>query len=221
MARTVKRRKRRRKLRPAVKCVIILVLTALIIIFGIKLNIKIDFGKGKTQAATSDKGLELKSLTAPDYVKVDLIHLGDARKGLKLETMNGVVVHYTGNPKTTAQNNRDYFDKATTEVCSHFVIGIDGEIIQCLPLDERSAASNNRNRDTYSIEVCHEDESGKFSDEAYASLVKLTAWLLDNASLDEKAVIRHYDVTGKECPKYFVDNESAWKKFIKDVGAAL
>ena len=30
-------------------------------------------------------------------------------------------------------------------------------------------------------------------------------------------VIRHYDVTGKICPKYYVEHEDAWKKFIRDV----
>lgn len=159
----------------------------------------------------------LKSLEAPDYVEVKLINIGIARTGVKLVEVNGIVIHYTGNPGSTAQNNRDYFNKVTTDVCSHFVIGLDGEIIQCVPLDEKSAASNNRNLDTISIEVCHPDSSGKFNDSTYESLVKLTAWLCDNSNLKAKDVIRHYDITGKECPKYFVDNESEWEKFLSDV----
>jgi len=34
-------------------------------------------------------------------------------------------------------------------------------------------------------------------------------------------VIRHYDITGKICPKYFVENEDAWKQFKSDVKAVL
>ena len=34
-------------------------------------------------------------------------------------------------------------------------------------------------------------------------------------------MIRHYDVTGKICPKYFVDHEDAWELFKGDVKAAL
>ena len=30
-------------------------------------------------------------------------------------------------------------------------------------------------------------------------------------------VIRHYDVTGKICPKYFVEHEDAWEQFKSDV----
>ena len=30
-------------------------------------------------------------------------------------------------------------------------------------------------------------------------------------------VIRHYDVTGKKCPLYFVEHEDAWEQFHKDL----
>ncbi len=168
-----------------------------------------------------EKKLNAKTLECPDYVDVQLINKGYARTGVKLIEVNNIVIHYVGNPGTTAQNNRDYFNKSDTEVCSHFVIGLEGEIIQCVPLDEKSNASNNRNLDTISIEVCHPDDSGKFTDASYESLVKLTAWLCDNSGLKAKDVIRHYDITGKECPKYFVDNESEWKNFLEDVKQEL
>ena len=139
----------------------------------------------------------------------------------RTQSIKYIVIHSTGNTNDTAQNNHDYFSKSDTDVCSHFVIGLDGEIIQCVPLDEKSAASNNRNLDTISVEVCHPDSSGKFNDVTYDSLVKLTAWLCDNSGLKAKDVIRHYDITGKECPKYFVDNESEWEKFLTDVKTEL
>ena len=78
-------------------------------------------------------------------------------------------------------------------------------------------ASNNRNSDTVSIECCHPDESGKFTDATYKSLVQLVAWLSQKFGLDTDDIIRHYDVTGKDCPKYFVENVEAWEQFKKDV----
>ena len=72
-----------------------------------------------------------------------------------------------------------------------------------------------------SIECCHPDESGKFNDATYRSMVQLTAWLCLKFGLDENDVIRHYDVTGKNCPKYFVENQEAWDQFRADVGAAI
>ncbi len=162
------------------------------------------------------------SSDVPDYVDVQLIGLiGTARGGRALEEVRGIVVHYVGNPGTSAQANRNYFANIGTQVCSHFVIGLDGEIIQCVPLDERSAASNERNRDTISIEVCHPDESGQFNDATYASLVKLTAWLCTEFELTADDVIRHYDVTGKLCPLYYVENEDAWESFLSNVEAEL
>ena len=164
----------------------------------------------------------LGGLAAPSWVQQEFIREdGHSRSGKELTAVNDIVIHYVGNPGTTAQANRDFFDSDASNVSSHYVIGLDGEIIQCLPLDERSAASNNRNPDTISIEVCHPDSTGKFNDAAYRSLVKLTAWLCDEAGLSSDHVIRHYDVTGKICPKYFVDHEDAWEQFKSDVGAAM
>ncbi len=126
-----------------------------------------------------------------------------------------------GNPGTTAQNNRDYFDKLDTTVSSHFVVGLEGEIIQCIPLYERSAASNERNPDTISIEVCHPDDTGKFNDETYESVIKLASWICNEFSLDETDIIRHYDITEKICPKYYVDNEDEWDELKRDVKEKL
>ncbi len=163
----------------------------------------------------------LEEAKLPDYVTPDLVpQVGTARSGLRLADFSGVVVHYVGNAGTSAQGNRNYFATAGTPVVSHFVIGLEGEILQCLPLWERSVASNERNRDTVSIEVCHPDESGQFTEATYRSLVRLTGWLCRTGELSSEQVIRHYDVTGKECPRYFVRNEAAWHQFLRDVETA-
>ena len=165
-----------------------------------------------------EKVFELAATSAPDWVDQQIIKVdGDSRRGVMLEGVRNIVIHYVGNPGTTAQQNRDYYANPSSEVSSHFVIGLKGEIIQCIPLQEKSSASNHRNKDTISIEVCHPDESGKFTDASYQSLVKLTAWLLDVCDLDSNDVIRHYDITGKQCPLYFVTHEDAWKQFKRDV----
>ena len=176
---------------------------------------------GVVRSAPRRRVARLEQVSVPDTVEKALLPIGSARSGQRLADIRGIVIHYVGNPGTTAMNNRNYFAKADTEVCSHFVVGLKGEVVQCLPLWERSAASNQRNRDTISIEVCHPDDSGKFREDTYASLVQLTAWLCHNAGLTPEAVIRHYDVTGKECPRYYVRHPDAWKTFLADVQAAL
>ena len=87
-----------------------------------------------------------------------------SRPQYALEEVHDIVIHYVGNPGTTAQENRDYFESlkdGSRSASSHFVIGLDGEIIQCVSCSEWSYASNSRNFDTISIECCHPDASGK------------------------------------------------------------
>ena len=148
-----------------------------------------------------------------------------SRPGVELSKINGIVVHYTANPGATAQENRDYFeglkDNHKTKASSNFIVGLDGEVIQCVPTWEEAYASNDRNADTISIECCHPGEDGKFTDETYWSLVQLCAFLCRKYDLNQDDIIRHYDVTGKICPKYFVENEDAWKAFRGHVKKAL
>ena len=65
------------------------------------------------------------------------------------------------------------------------------------------------------------DEDGKFETATYDSLVQLTAYLIGKFDLTTDDVIRHYDVTGKACPKYFVEHEDAWKQFLQDVNTYI
>ncbi|MGN0406352.1 MAG: N-acetylmuramoyl-L-alanine amidase family protein [Bariatricus sp.] len=163
--------------------------------------------------------------TKPD-IDVELLTVNEySRPGTNTSEIQGIVIHYTANPGATAMQNRDYFeglkDTHITKASSHFIVGLEGEIVQCVPTWEVAYASNSRNIDTVSIECCHPDESGEFNEKTYRSMVQLTAWLCEKFGLDENDVIRHYDVTGKICPKYFVENEAAWEQFKDDVKTAL
>lgn len=156
---------------------------------------------------------------------VDLLSINEySRPGTLREETNGIVIHYVANPGSTAKQNRDYFEglKETKErkASSHFIVGLEGEVVQCIPSNEIAYASNDRNYDTISIEVCHPDESGKFNEKSYESLVKLTAWMANKYHVRNKNIIRHYDVTGKLCPKYYVEHEEAWKQLKEDIKEA-
>lgn len=161
---------------------------------------------------------DIRNGKVPNWVDQQLIEEGtSARPSLAIEEINGIVIHYVANPGSTAEQNRNYFNRPGTKVSSHFIIGLDGEIIQCVPLFEQAVASNFRNTDTISIEMCHPDESGKFNAASMTSLIKLTNWITDTCRLKRSDVIRHYDITGKSCPKYFVDNEGEWENFLKQI----
>lgn len=146
-----------------------------------------------------------------------------SRPGRPLNSVNAVVIHYTASPGGTASQNREYFEDLrihkTTKASSHFIVGLEGEVVQCIPTREIAYASNQRNDDTVAIECCHKDESGKFNSATLDSMKKLTAWLLVRYGLsaNDETIIRHYDVSGKLCPKYFVEHEDEWKKFKDSV----
>ena len=164
---------------------------------------------------------------APNYVKYEPIVKNEfSRPGTPLEKINGIVVHYVGNPGTTAAQNRNYFnglaESGATWASSHFIIGLEGEVLQLIPLNEIAYCSNERNADTISIECCHPEEDGEFTDETYSSLINLLADLCEEYDLDPSTdIIRHYDVTGKLCPLYYVEHEDEWEILKDDVASSI
>lgn len=214
MAETYRRRRRRRRAVPAVPLLlgaVLVCLTAAVLWVLLR-----------------DRGPEAEDVPVPDYVEQDYLTVNQwSRPGTELEKIDGVVIHYVGNPATSAEANRNYFaslsnGQENTFASSHFVVGLGGEVIQCIPLTEIAYASNDRNGDTVSIEVCHPDETGEFSEATYERVVELTAWLCHTFELKpETEVIRHYDVTGKLCPLYYVEHPEAWEQLLADTETAL
>lgn len=148
-----------------------------------------------------------------------------SRPGTELERVESVFVHYTANPGTSAVQNRSYFEQQKDvherSVSAHFIIGYQGEIIQCVPMDEIAFAVKGRNEDSVSIECCYLSDDGSFTQETYDSLVSLLRWLKEVYRLDvEKDILRHYDCGGKLCPVYYVENEDAWERLKEDVAGA-
>lgn len=142
-----------------------------------------------------------------------------------LGTVTNIFVHYTANKDTSAAQNRSYFEqlKDTHErsASAHFIIGYEGEIIQCIPLDEIAYAVQTRNYDSISIECCYHSEDGSFTKETEDSLVELLAYLLQTYDLTTEDILRHYDCGGKKCPIYYVEHEEAWEELKAKVAEKL
>ena len=130
-----------------------------------------------------------------------------SRPQIPLKSVKKVVLHYVGNPKSSAMANRNYFENQKNGgryVSSHYIVGLEGEILRCVPENEVAYCSNQANTYSISIECCHPDATGKFTDATTASAAKLCAYLLKKYGLSVDDLIRHYDVTGKQCPLWFV-----------------
>ena len=145
MAETYRRRRRRRRAVPAVPLLlgaVLVCLTAAVLWVLLR-----------------DRGPEAEDVPVPDYVEQDYLTVNQwSRPGTELEKIDGVVIHYVGNPGTTARANRNYFESLSsglenTYASSHFIVGLEGEVVQCIPLTEVAYASNTRNGDTVSVEV--------------------------------------------------------------------
>ena len=177
-------------------------------------------------AVDTSQVVDPSGIVIPNWITVDLIHINDvSRPAIALDAVHDIAIHYVANPGSSAKANRDYFDSldnpavegAGRQASAHLIVGLEGEVVQCLPLNEMAYAVRSRNPDTISIEVCHPDETGKFSDVTYNTLVKLTAWLLQQENLTPDHVIRHFDCDGKACPLYYVEHEDAWNKLKQDI----
>ena len=158
-------------------------------------------------------------ISVPDWIVQALLPVNEySRPGDALPQVNGVVVHYVGNPGTTAKQNLSFFanlaETHETYASSHFLVDMDGTVLQCVPLDEIAYCSNDRNADTISIECCHPDDTGKFTQETIEALARLLNWLIETYGLEREDILRHHDVNGKDCPKYFVRNPKEWEDFL-------
>lgn len=167
------------------------------------------------------EGAKGNGIPHPEWTEDFLTINPYSRPGTTLSEVNDIFVHYTANPGTDAHQNRSYFEqlKETHErgASSHFIIGYEGDILLCVPLDEIAYAVKTRNHDSISIECCYINEDGSFTEETYHSLIKLLEWLLKEYDLTTDNILRHYDCGGKKCPLYYVEHEAEWDKLKQDV----
>jgi N-acetylmuramoyl-L-alanine amidase len=155
-----------------------------------------------------------------------------SRPGIQMKQVKGIVVHYVGNGGSSAMVNRNYFENLKVGqkmlngqyryASSHYIVGLEGEIIQCVPEEEMAYHAGAANGDHIGVEVCHPKSDGKFSSITYEALVKLLFDLCKRYKLNPlKAIIRHYDVSGKDCPKYYVAHQGEWDQLKQKVNEGL
>jgi len=153
----------------------------------------------------------------------------------KLIQLKGIVIHYTGNTShgANAAANRNFFNCTSSSVSAHYIVD-DKQIIQCIPDDEVAwhvgakkyvvlgeilrVKPYSPNYYTIGIEMCVNSDSDW--SKTYANTVDLVKHLLQKHKLTVDNLYRHYDITGKECPKMMVPG-GEWEKFKASVLNAL
>ncbi len=176
-------------------------------------------------------------------IKQDLLTINPySRPNKPLKTVKKIVLHWVANPGTTAKQNRNFFERRKeTKVVkgktkgkfgygsTQYIVD-DNEIIQCIPDTEIAYhvgakeykkyayyISPYPNDSTIGIEMCHPDETGIISEKTLSNVEWLVKHLCYEHDLNIQAdVCRHYDITGKICPKYYVENEQAFYELLLD-----
>jgi len=91
-----------------------------------------------------------------------------SRPGRQLVKVTAIVIHWTGNPGATAEQNRDFFegrkDGKDGTGSAHYCIGYDGEIIRCIPDNEIAYHCGSSANDPASGKIYTDYAREKFGD---------------------------------------------------------
>ncbi|EPP1121248.1 N-acetylmuramoyl-L-alanine amidase [Listeria innocua] len=162
-----------------------------------------------------------------------------SRPGFKLLRVSKIVMHYTANPGASADNHRRYFRDLKERYASAHIFIDDKEAICIIPLNEVAYHANekackvqalkatagyysggNANLTSIGIEMCL-DKNGNITAATFNRSVDVAAELCKTYDLTASDIIRHYDVTGKNCPAPWVAKPSELTRFRNAVNAKL
>ncbi len=137
------------------------------------------------------------------------------RPGLLMEP-EYLTIHSTANPDSTAQNERDWLtNPSNTRTASWHLVVDDKEIIEAIPLNEVAwhagdGKNGTGNRKSISIEICESNDRKK----TILNAAKLSAQILHERNWGIERLKRHYDWSGKHCPRIFANkNWSEWGNY--------
>ena len=158
-----------------------------------------------------------KKITKINYWK------GDGTGGTKQNKY--INIHYVG-AVSSAKNNADYFYEVYRESSAHYFVD-DNEIYQVVEDGDCSWGvganiyyNGSRNTISINIEMCCFNNNGiiDVSEKTVANTIELVKDLMNKYNIPATNVVRHYDVTRKNCPAPFVSNPNRWVDFKAKLG---
>lgn len=165
---------------------------------------------------------------------------GHNRPNRKLDAIRAIILHWTANTNrgANAMANRNYFNSVHYDkngnliyASAHFIVD-SVSIVQCLPENEVGyhvgakaskytatakrimGSSGSPNYVTIGIEMCVNSD-GNF-DVTRAQSIELTRMLAKKHSISRENILRHFDITGKDCPRMMLE-QSIWDAFLDEV----
>ena len=166
-------------------------------------------------------------------VKKQLANKGNYGGQRDLSKIKYIVIHYTGNDGDHDESNGSYFQRKIVQASAHYFVD-DDSITQSVP-DNYSAYSvggkkfNNAggrlygtvtNLNSISIELCDVIKNGVVypTQKTINNAIELTQKLMAKYNIPAHRVIRHWDVRGKACPLYWVDDSKWQSEFWNKLG---
>ena len=146
-----------------------------------------------------------------------------------------IVIHYVG-ATGGAKANCEYFLSEYRASSAHYFVGHKGEIWQSVEDGDVAwhcgaksyVHKKCRNSNSIGIEMCCTAGNYKISSKTIDNAAHLVAKLCKDLGIAakevDKYVLRHYDVTGKACPKQMSDGgkyDADWVDFLNDVRAYM
>ncbi len=131
-----------------------------------------------------------------------------------------IVIHYTANPGASAYNHYIYFNREYVGASAHYFVDTK-EIVQILENNwygwhcgaKTYKHPKCRNSNSIGIEMCIEKD-WSLSEIVVEKTIQLTRMLMKKYNIPIQNIVRHYDVTGKNCPAPFVQNPARWEDFL-------
>lgn len=152
-----------------------------------------------------------------------IAHSSNFTKGRK-QKIQFLVIHYTANNGDLAKSNCNYFKSPNRNASAHYFVDEkeiwqsveDNDIAWHCGTSGKYYHSKCRNDNAIGIELCSEkDSKGNyyFTNETINNAVGLVKMLMEKYNIPIENIVRHYDVTHKNCPAPFVNNITAWDNF--------
>lgn len=151
--------------------------------------------------------------------------------GIRKEKIKYIIVHGTGNDGDTDESNAKYFKRKNLEVSANDFVDDDSITISVPETCVAYAVGGKKypsykqtggakyyglctNSNSFSIEMCDTVKNGVIiaSEKTMQNTADRIKLLMIKHNVPIERVLRHFDVTGKPCPSYLID-EKAWMNF--------
>lgn len=146
------------------------------------------------------------------------------------KSISYIVIHYTANNGDTAAGNANYFRTSYRGASAHYFVDETGvvQVVRdrdiawhCGDTQKYIRAGGAgfkgkcRNANSIGVEMCSDVINGVFviTEDTQRNAAELVRMLTEKYQVPLARVIRHFDVTGKICPKPFVDDPERWYLF--------